>query len=85
MTIRGTARGKTIELDEALPIPSGQKLTVRVEAETDGPRPGSAAALLEALRQPPHLTAEDIAELNRAMAQGKSVPRAEGIFDDLCR
>ena len=42
---------------------------------------GSAAAVLQAMGEPPHLSAEDIGELERTIAAGKQPVRHEGIFD----
>jgi len=82
MTVRGTARGRTIELDEALPFPSGQLLDVQVQPRaTDAPL-GSPARLLEAVRQPPHVNSDDTAELERAIESGKLPASGRGIFDE---
>ena len=42
---------------------------------------GSPTAVLEAMREPPHLSAEDVAELELAITAGKQTLRQEGIFD----
>lgn len=83
MTVRGTARGKTIELDEALPYPSGQPLDVHVQPRDTGAPLGSPARLLEAMRQPPHVPTQDLADLERAIESGKLPGGERGIFDDL--
>lgn len=87
MTYRGIAKGAHIELDEPLPFADGQPVDVSVEpvnvesANGDAP-PGSPAAILRALRQPPHLTREDVDELERAIESGKAPPTSKGIFDE---
>jgi len=43
--------------------------------------PGSAAAILRAMREPPHLSAEDVDELNQMIAAGKMPVRQNGVFD----
>jgi hypothetical protein len=82
MTYRGVARGKTIELEEALPYPEGQSVTVSVEAMARDHLPGSPAAILEAMHDIPHLSAEDIDALERAIEQGRLPVRQGGIFDE---
>ena len=82
MTVRGKARGKTIELDEALPFPAGQPLDIHIEPATAEAAIGSPARLLEAVRQPPHVSAEDAAEFQRAIQSGTLVPDERGVFDD---
>lgn len=82
MTVRGTARGKTIELEEALPFPAGQKVSVDVQPlETDASL-GSPARLLEAVRRPPHVTPEDTAELESAIRSGRLPASDGGVFDE---
>ncbi|NLX99256.1 MAG: hypothetical protein GXY83_24225 [Rhodopirellula sp.] len=41
----------------------------------------SADAILDAVRQPPHLDAADVDELERAIAAGRLPIKQEGIFD----
>ena len=43
--------------------------------------PGSASAVLRAMREPPHLAPEDVDELEQIIAAGKLPLRPEGIFD----
>lgn len=83
MTVRGTARGRMIELDEDLPYPAGQRVDVHVEPHANGaPPPGSPASVLAILRQPPHLTAEDGDQLLRAIDSGKLRQDDRGCFDE---
>ncbi|HZS44862.1 MAG TPA: hypothetical protein VFC63_07140 [Blastocatellia bacterium] len=42
---------------------------------------GSPAAILRAIKEPPHLTEEDIAELERAIESGRMPLSERGIFD----
>lgn len=81
MTVRGTARGKTIELDEALPFPAGQALNVHVQPLENGAPLGSPACLLEAVGRPPHVSPQDIADLERAIQRGKLPVTDAGPFD----
>jgi hypothetical protein len=42
---------------------------------------GSAKAVLHAVCEPPHLSAEDVYELEQMIAAGKMPVRQEGVFD----
>jgi hypothetical protein len=44
--------------------------------------PGSATAVLCAIGEPPHLSGEDVGELERAIADGELSVRRQGVFDD---
>ncbi len=81
MTVRGTVRGQMIELDEALPFPTGQIVSVQVEPVASAAPTGSPSRLLEAVTGPPHISVEDAAELNRAIEEGKIAASDRGIFD----
>jgi hypothetical protein len=69
MTYKGIAIGKTIELEEPLPYLEGQLVIVSVEPFEEQPGPGSAAALRQAMHEPPHLNWEDVDELERAIGR----------------
>lgn len=43
---------------------------------------GSVAAVLQAVREPPHLDPADIDALDRAIEAGRLPLRSEGVFDD---
>lgn len=81
MTYRGKANGILIELDKPLPFEIGQVVRVAVEPE-GAPRIGSPAAILWAMRQPPHVSEEDDREFERAIEEGKLPTRDRGILDD---
>ncbi len=51
-------------------------------ASSDEPRPGSAAAVLRAMREPPFPSSEDVDDLERMIAVGKLPVRREGVFDN---
>ncbi len=82
MTVKGRIHGKTIELAEALPYADGQEVTVFVVARGPTPPYGSAAALLDVLRQPPHIDPADVDELERAIEAGKIPVSYRGVFDE---
>lgn len=81
MTIRGTIRGRTIELLEPLPFADGQEVTVSILNECQGPPIGSPAAVLEAMRSPPHIDSETVDLLERLIAEGQLPPSKGDIFD----
>ena len=81
MTYKGVAKGKTIELDEPLPYPEGQPVRVAVEPLITPLDAGSPAAILKAMYDAPHLTEEDVAQLERAIEEGKLPVSQEGVFD----
>lgn len=67
-TYRGTVKGKTIILSEdPEPLPDGTEVLVMPLPA----QPGTPAALLAAMEAEPHLTPEDVAELEKAIAQGR--------------
>jgi len=78
MTRKGLAKGKTIELTEALPYPYGQWVNVSVEP-TSGQR-GSPACVLEALKESPHVTPDDVQELERIIREGELPVRDQDLF-----
>ena len=82
MTYRGTAKGRTIELDERLPFPDGQRLSVSVEASGRNTSNGSTARILEILRSPPHLDPSDVDELEQAIHAGRLPVKSSGAFDN---
>ena len=77
MTYRGTARGRTIELEEELPFQDGATITISIESADASPT-GSAAAILKAIKSPPHLDPAIVDELERHIEDGKLPVR----FDD---
>jgi hypothetical protein len=79
---KGIARGKMIELDEPLPFEDGQPIIVTVQPRPTTGLRGSPAALLEAVRRPPHVTAEDVDELEQAIREARLPVSEEGIFDE---
>lgn len=84
MTVQGTANGKSIELDEPLPFPDGEPLTIDVHpTNNDARNYPTPAEVVEALRKLPPVTDEDIAELMRAIDSDKQPASDRGIFDEL--
>jgi hypothetical protein len=80
MTYKGVAKGKIIELEEALPYSDGQAVSVSVEALHPDLQPGSAAAILKVMRSLPDLNPDDIDELERLIRQGRLPVRMQGEF-----
>jgi len=76
---RGVLKGqKIVLLDKPAPLPDGTQVTVTplpVEA-------GTPAALLAAMDAEPHLSSEDIAELEKAIEAGRRPPTPIHPFGD---
>jgi hypothetical protein len=81
MTCKGIVRGKLIELEEALPLSDGQAVSVSVEPLAEAEPLGSPARILRILHETPHVTPEDVDEMERSMDAGKIPVRREGIFN----
>lgn len=81
MTYSGIVKGKTIELEVAIPLPDGQPVTVSVEPVSEEPPLGSPARIRKVLDELPRLDPADVDALEAAIEQGKLPVRHEGIFD----
>ncbi len=81
MVYKGIARGKTVELDELLPYPEGQLLSVSVEPVEEHAAPGSAAAIRRVMHEAPHLSRKDVVGMEEAIERGKLPLRHESVFD----
>ena len=82
MAYKGIAKGKIIELEEPLPYPEGQPLSVSIEPWADQPYPGSPAAIRQVMHEPPHLKWEEVDALERTIAEGKLPVHQAGVFDE---
>lgn len=82
MIYKGIAKGKTIELEDRLPYPEGQPVSISVEPFTKQVHPGSPAAIRQVMHEPPHLMWEDVDELERAIEKGKLPVHQDGVFDE---
>ena len=71
MHSRGIARGKIIELEEVLPYAEGCLVNVIVEPEDTPLQASSPAVIRQAMYKPPHLSAEDVDELEQAIKAGQ--------------
>ena len=81
MTYKGVAKGKIIELEEALPYSDGQAVSVSVEALHPDLQPGSAPAILKVMRSLPDLNPDDVDELEQLIRQGRLPVRMQGEFE----
>jgi hypothetical protein len=81
MTYKGVAKGKIIELEEALPYCDGQAVSVSVEALHPDLQPGSAPAILRVMRSLPDLKPEDVDVLEQLIRQGRLPVRIQGEFE----
>jgi hypothetical protein len=82
MTYKGIAKGKTIELEEPLPYPEGQPVSVLVEPLAGQLQPGSPATIRRVMHEPPHLNQEDVDELERVIEEGKLPVHQESVFGE---
>ena len=82
MIYKGIAKGNTIELEESLPYPAGQPVSVSVEPLAAPLHPSSPAAIRRAMHEPPHLSWEDVDELERVIEESRLQVRQEGVFDE---
>jgi hypothetical protein len=71
MSYKGIAKGKIIELENELPYPQGQPVSVSIEPLTQQFQPGAPAAIRQAMHEVPHLRWEDVDELERAIEDAK--------------
>jgi hypothetical protein len=81
MTYKGVAKGKIIELEEALPYSDGQAVSVSVEALHPDLQPGSAPAILRVMRSLPDLKPDDVDVLEQLIRQGRLPVRVQGEFE----
>ena len=81
MICKGVAKGNIIELEEPLPYPDGQSVSVLVEPMMGQSHPGSPEAIRQMMHEPPHLKWEDVDELERAIEGGKLPVHQEGVFE----
>lgn len=82
MSYKGIAKGKTIELEEALPYSEGQLVSVQVEPLAGQPQAGFPMAILQVMHEPPHLDNEDVDALEQAIEEAKLPVHQESMFDD---
>ena len=81
-TLRARFDGNVLVPIGPVDLPTDRELEIEV-SDPAKPIPGTAAAILEALRTLPKLSAEDVDALERSIEEGKLPVRDEGIFDDL--
>jgi hypothetical protein len=80
MVYKGVVKGKIIELEELLPYPEGQLVSVSVEPDAGQLHIGSPTAIRQVMHEPPHLSWEDVDELERTIEAGKLPVRQESVF-----
>jgi hypothetical protein len=75
-TYTGIVHGKSVVLEDApTPLPEGTRVLV-----TPLPEPRTPAALLAAIEAAPHITADDVAELEAILEAGKRPPSPPPTF-----
>ena len=82
MNHKGIARGKTIELEDELPYPNGQPVSVSVAPLPTSLPPGVPAVVRQAMHDFPHLRNEDVDELERAITEAQLPMQHQGVFDE---
>ncbi len=81
MTYKGVVRGKTIELEEPLPYPEGQLVSILVKPLEGESQAGFPMAIRRVMHEPPHLRWEDVDELERVIQEGRLPVSHGGVFD----
>ncbi len=81
-TYRGVVKGQTIILSKG-PVPLAEGTEVLVMPLP--PEPGTAAAVVAVMEAEPHLTLEDVAELEKAIAEGRRPPARVDVFSEESR
>ena len=75
-TYTGIVHGRSVVLEDApTPLPDGTRVLV-----TPLPERGTTEALLAAIQAAPHVTAEDVAELEAILEAGKRPPSPPPTF-----
>jgi hypothetical protein len=75
-TYTGIVHGRSVVLEDApTALPDGTRVLV-----TPLPDQGTTAALLAAIQAPPHVSAEDVAELEAILEAGKRPPSPPPTF-----
>jgi hypothetical protein len=86
MTIRAHFDGKVFIPVHPVDLQKDQLVELEVrnaDPETEDLRPGSPAAVLKAMRAPPHVRSEDVDEMLRHIKEAQRPIDYTGIFDDL--
>jgi hypothetical protein len=75
--------GRVLVPEEAVDLPIGQSVEIRIGPHTDESVvvPGTPSAVLAAARAEPHVSDEDVAELERTIADSK-LPAGSGVDFD---
>lgn len=81
MVVRGVFKGGVIQLHDPVTWSEGQELTLAVQP-VESELAGNPQAIVAGLRQPPHLTREDVDVLLRSIAEGRLPVRESGVFDE---
>lgn len=80
-TVRFQVRGGRLVPLEPVDLVEGAEFQIEVDESALAAGKGSPAAILAAMRRPPHVDQIDVDELERAIEDGKLPVRSEGIFD----
>jgi hypothetical protein len=83
MVGRGIVKGGMIKLEQPLPLPDGQPVTVAVQPVEEEPVRGSPALVLRAMHGSPRLKPGDIEEFNRVLRESRLSVEPRGVFDEV--
>jgi hypothetical protein len=75
--------GRVLVPEEPVDLPIGESVEIRVGLATheDAGAPGTPSVVLAAALSEPHVSSEDVAELERTIADSKLPPRSGVDFD----
>jgi hypothetical protein len=79
--LRAHFDGKVLIPEGPVDLPQDRVLDIEVRDAADPPL-GSGAAILRAVRSPPHVTREDVQALEDAIREGQRPADMRGCFDE---
>jgi len=82
MSYKGIAKGKIIELEEPLPYPEGQAVSISVKPFVERLHTGSPVSVRQVMHEPPHLRWEDVDQLEQAIEEAKLPVHKQNVFDE---
>jgi predicted DNA-binding antitoxin AbrB/MazE fold protein len=80
--VRARFDGKVFVPEQAVSLPVGEMVEIRF-SEAEQLKAGTSSAILQAMKNLPKVSAQDVAEMERLIEEGMSPARFEGAFDSL--
>ena len=80
MILKGTVKGKTIQLEESLPYPDGQDILIDIW--TEQALSGSPSLLRQVMHESPHLQQSYVDALEKEIEGAKLSVTQHGAFDE---